>query len=83
MQQSRNQTSVSLDLDNFKRVNDSLGAGCGDSLLIEVGRRLTRTFEDYGKGIVARIVGDEFAILADHITSPEQGEALAEELLRR
>lgn len=73
---------LSLDLDNFKRVNDSLGAGCGDTLLIEMGRRLVRTFEDHGKGMVARIVGDEFAILADDITSPEQGDILADEFLR-
>lgn len=71
-----------LDLDNFKRINDSLGAGCGDSLLVEVGRRLTRAFEHHGKGVVARIVGDEFAIFADEITDAERGDTLAEELLR-
>lgn len=73
---------LSLDLDNFKRVNDSLGANCGDSLLIEVGRRLAATFRTHAKGLIARIVGDEFAILADQVTSAEQGHALADEFLR-
>lgn len=54
-----------LDLDRFKHVNDSLGHAVGDALLCEVARRLSdccRTTD-----IIARMGGDEFAIIATHL----------------
>ena len=54
-------TVALLDLDAFKPVNDRFGHAVGDQLLVEVARRLRQTC---GKnGIVARMGGDEFAIL--------------------
>ncbi len=50
-----------LNIDNFKFINDSWGYSCGDSLLIAIANRLTDHVSL--EGVVARIGGDEFAIL--------------------
>jgi diguanylate cyclase (GGDEF)-like protein len=55
-----------LDLDNFKQVNDRLGHGEGDKLLQVISERLLRATR--GCDTVARIGGDEFAILLDGLT---------------
>ena len=50
-----------IDLDGFKPVNDCFGHAAGDLVLIEVARRMVAQVGD--RGVVARIGGDEFAIL--------------------
>lgn len=59
----RSVTVVSLDLDDFKLVNDSLGHPAADSLLVHVGRRLTDSVRP--GDTVARAGGDEFALLLE------------------
>jgi diguanylate cyclase (GGDEF)-like protein len=58
---SGNLALLLLDLDGFKRVNDTVGHHAGDALLQSVGRRLQTEIRDHD--IVARLGGDEFAIL--------------------
>jgi diguanylate cyclase (GGDEF)-like protein/PAS domain S-box-containing protein len=55
-----------LDLDRFKLVNDSLGHGSGDELLVETSRRLEKSVRP--GDTVARLGGDEFAILLDGVS---------------
>lgn len=50
-----------MDLDDFKRVNDTLGHQAGDRLVIEVGVTLRRHLRD--QDVVARLGGDEFAVI--------------------
>ncbi|MCE9679539.1 EAL domain-containing protein [Shewanella sp. AS1] len=57
-------TLMVLDLDNFKKINDSLGHQVGDELLIKVSRRIESTVPSHTS--IYRLGGDEFAILIDN-----------------
>jgi len=67
-----------LDLDGFKPVNDHFGHEMGDHLLASLGRRLAASVRS--SDVVARIGGDEFAVLITTQASPADAEALAERL---
>ncbi|KWR78513.1 MAG: PAS domain S-box protein [Burkholderiaceae bacterium] len=69
-----------LDLDGFKAVNDTLGHGVGDELLILIGRDLHNAVRD--SDTVARIGGDEFAIVLEGIADQDHLPMLARSLLR-
>jgi diguanylate cyclase (GGDEF)-like protein len=80
-----------LDLDNFKRINDSLGHSAGDLLLREVGARLASCvrdsdvvahYVDSGPKIdVSRLGGDEFTVVLNQIDKPESAALVAQRLL--
>jgi diguanylate cyclase (GGDEF)-like protein len=54
--------AVLVDLDDFKRINDTFGHRAGDEVLVTVARRLAAVA---GAGLVARLGGDEFVALLD------------------
>lgn len=67
------------DLDNFKRVNDTLGHDAGDKLLQKIGDRLSSSV--FREDFVARMGGDEFLILVDGITNLNSVEFISKRLL--
>ena len=67
-----------LDLDKFKQVNDTLGHACGDQLLCAVAKRLTALVDD--AGLVARLSGDEFAIVISGADVAEPAKKLSEQI---
>lgn len=68
-----------LDLDGFKLVNDSMGHEAGDTVLIEVTRRIKDTIR--GDDTVARLGGDEFAVLLQGLDAAEECTASLNRLL--
>ncbi len=68
-----------LDFDRFKLVNDSLGHGAGDALLVQLARRLQERLRP--SDIVARLGGDEFALLMERIGHERDAVALAGRLM--
>uniref|UniRef100_E6VH78 Diguanylate cyclase/phosphodiesterase with PAS/PAC sensor(S) n=1 Tax=Rhodopseudomonas palustris (strain DX-1) TaxID=652103 RepID=E6VH78_RHOPX len=71
-----------IDLDRFKEVNDSLGHSTGDALLIHVAGVLRQELDP--QAFIARIGGDEFAVLTNSpTTSAEATTALADRLIAK
>ncbi|MFO0740150.1 MAG: EAL domain-containing protein [Labilithrix sp.] len=80
-----------LDLDGFKRVNDTLGHSAGDELICEVGRRMLAAFAieptNWRRGsrpdrqLLVRLGGDEFVFVDPNVDSAIEASMLAERLL--
>lgn len=68
--QRKDVTVAMLDVNGLKSVNDSLGHDAGDSLMKEIGHRLTSQFS-FTRIIVARMGGDEFIVIAPHKSQQE------------
>ena len=67
-----------LDLDGFKQVNDTLGHEAGDSLLVEVARRIRTCIRE--SDTVGRMGGDELTILLPGIESPDCAAIVADKI---
>ena len=80
-----------IDLDHFKRVNDTLGHSAGDQLLITVAKRIKKELRtsdviasSVKKGastLVSRVGGDEFIVLASHIKSSNHISYIAQRVI--
>lgn len=68
-----------LDLDDFKKINDTYGHAAGDSVLKDVSERLKSSVR--GADTVARLAGDEFFVLAQDIKNEEHALDLGSKLL--
>ena len=81
-----------IDLDRFKRINDTLGHATGDMLLREVSARLNRCVrttdyvsrdgeKDVSEGSVARLAGDEFTVTLDALREPQDAARVARRII--
>ncbi|WP_306117597.1 MULTISPECIES: EAL domain-containing protein [unclassified Roseitalea] len=68
---------IAFDVDDFKRVNDSIGHAQGDSLLRAIARRMQRHYGNLG--LLSRLGGDEFMVFIDRLHPDRELEAFAEE----
>lgn len=70
-----------LDLDDFKKVNDSLGHEVGDQLLKKAAKRLDLTVRDYDT--VGRLGGDEFIVILGGLSEIDRSGRVAEQMLEQ
>ena len=68
-----------LDIDHFKRINDTLGHAVGDRALKEFSRRLRRVVR--ATDTVARLAGDEFVVILEGLHSEREPQAIAAKIL--
>jgi diguanylate cyclase (GGDEF)-like protein len=71
---------LSLDLNHFKRINDIYGHSVGDDVLVVVAQRLSTAMRD--GDLLARIGGDEFAVIARHLAGAEAAASIAMRILK-
>ncbi|MEJ7843381.1 MAG: PAS domain S-box protein [Rubrobacter sp.] len=77
-QRGRSVAVLFVDLDNFKVVNDSLGHGVGDLLLVVLAERMRRSLRP--GDTLARFGGDEFTVLVEDVYDPADAVQVAERI---
>ena len=68
-----------LDLDRFKQINDTLGHAVGDTILVEVAKRIKTLLKN--KDIIARYGGDEFIITLTNVKNVKEAAKFAEQII--
>ncbi len=72
---------LSIDLDNFKIINDAMGHAAGDMVLQLAGKRLESCVR--GDDTVARLAGDEFTVIVEKVKDGREVEAVASRMLHQ
>lgn len=70
---------IALDIDHFKRINDTLGHDIGDQFLVTLAKRLKESIRK--EDTIARLGGDEFAILLANVSGREGAKTVARNIL--
>jgi diguanylate cyclase (GGDEF)-like protein/PAS domain S-box-containing protein len=71
---------IYLDLDHFKKINDTLGHAVGDEVLVEFGKRVKAVLRE--TDMLARLAGDEFTVILESSGGREGGELVAHKILQ-
>lgn len=71
---NKNHGLITLDVDSFKEINDSLGHPVGDQVLIEVANRIRKSLNKHDQ--VSRFAGDEFFVFLDNVTDEKNIEKI-------
>jgi diguanylate cyclase (GGDEF)-like protein len=79
MEEDAEGTFILIDIDNFKKVNDTYGHVCGDLVLKEAGAAIRRNIRT--TDVVVRLGGEEFAVISKDLTL-EEGIAMADRVVR-
>jgi diguanylate cyclase (GGDEF)-like protein len=69
-----------IDLDKFKQINDEMGHQAGDQFLIWVAQAFSECIREHD--LLARLAGDEFVILLDHLSDRQQAEDVAKRIIK-
>jgi diguanylate cyclase (GGDEF)-like protein len=72
-----------IDLDHFKRINQIFGPGFGDKILCSVSTILQQCGQELGADLIARLSGDEFAIILPPPSEKKHAEKLAQKIMQR
>jgi diguanylate cyclase (GGDEF)-like protein/PAS domain S-box-containing protein len=78
----RNNSKIALlflDLDHFKKINDSLGHDVGDEVLKYITSRLKKSLRD--EDTIARLGGDEFAIILEDVKNAQDASLVANDII--
>jgi diguanylate cyclase (GGDEF)-like protein/PAS domain S-box-containing protein len=70
---------IFLDLDNFKKINDTMGHALGDIILKDVAARLKKTFRAHD--VIGRISGDEFVLIVSEIKNITELDIISQKIL--